>query len=273
MLMRKIFFILMNLVQVSAFAQITSSIPTSSSIANTSVSDLKHWSPFHNPACLSAKIIPQLGFIFENRYITTALAEKCLYLTYPVNHFVAAFSAMHQGFSLYHEILLGLSVSRNFSERFSLGVQFNYHTVYFAPSNAYYAIIYPQIGLIIPIENSFRLGFHVSNPFGSHIKGETQTKYLPAVFSLGCAYDFSPEFCWRFQADKEIRSNYRFASGFDYYMTNQTRFQLGAYIHEFLIPCMGFGFKLSPFTFDLLTELHPLLGLNTIAQIQYCINR
>ncbi len=271
--MKRIILFLLGFVQLPVYAQITSSLPASVSVANTSVSDTKNWTPFHNPAYLSTKIIPQMSVLFENRYIITTLATKCFSFIWPANHFVAAFSVAHHGFSLYHEILMGLTVARNFSDRFSLGLQFDYHTVYFAPSNKYYATVYPQIGLSVPFNDTFRVGFHVYNPFGSHIKGESQTKYLPAIFSLGCAYDFTPEFCWRFQTDKEMSSNYRFATAFDYRISNQTRFQLGAYAHEYLVSCLGFGFEFSPFTFDLSVELHPLLGLNSIAQLQYSFNR
>ncbi len=271
--MKRIILFLMSFVQLTVYAQITSALPASVSVANTSVSDTRNWAPFHNPAPLSTNTIPQLNILFENRYIITTLATKCFSFTWPANHFVVAFSAVHHGFSLYHEILMGLTFARNFSDRFSLGLQFDYHTVYFAPSNKYYATIYPQIGLSVPFNDAFRMGFHVYNPFGSHIKGELLTKYLPAIFSLGCVYDFNDEFSWRFQTDREMSSNYRFATGFDYRINKQTRFQLGVYAHEYLVSCMGFGYGFSPFSFDLSVELHPLLGLNTIAQLQYRFNR
>lgn len=271
--MKRIILFLMVIVHLSLYAQITPAFPASVSVANTSVSDLQNWTPFHNPASLSTKTVPQLCFLFENRYIITTLASKNVSFVLPANQFIAAFSATYHGFSLYHEILMGLTFARNFAERFSIGLQFNYHMVYFAPSNRYYATIYPQIGLTIPFNDAFRIGFHVFNPFGSHVRGELQTKYIPAVFSLGCAYDFSPEFSWRLQTDREMSSSYRFATGFDYLINKKARFQLGAYAHEFLIPCLGFGFGFSPFTFDLSVELHPLLGLNTIAQLQYSFNR
>lgn len=271
--MKRIILFLLGFVQLPVYAQITSALPASVSVASTSVSDSKNWTPFHNPAPLSTNIVPQLNILFESRYIITTLATKCFSFTWPANHFVTAFSVVHHGFSMYHEMLIGLTFARNFSDRFSFGLQFNYHTVYFASSNRYYAAIYPQIGLSVPFNDTFRFGFHVYNPFGSHIEGESQTKYLPAIFSLGCAYDFTPEFCWRFQTDKEMSSNYRFATAFDYRINNQTRFQLGVYVHEYLVPCMGFGYGFSSFSFDLSVELHPLLGLNTIAQLQYRFNR
>jgi hypothetical protein len=272
--MKRFFFLLMAFLPVFiSTAQIAYPIPSSVSVANTSVSDEKNWSPFHNPASLSVIPTPHIGALFENRYIITALATKSFYTVYPLKQFVTGFLCAHHGFSLYHEIMLGMAFARDFSGKFSLGIQFNYHSTFFASSNKYYGTVYPQIGLNIPVQDNFLIGCHIFNPFGSHIKGELLTKFVPAVYSLGCSYDFSPDLCWRFQADKELGSNYRVATGFDYSMHKQTRFQVGFYANGLLVPCLGFGFGFSPFTFDLVAELHPLLGLNTIAQLQYSLNR
>ncbi|MDD2283837.1 MAG: hypothetical protein PHQ11_00340 [Paludibacter sp.] len=272
--MKRIFFFLMALLPFSAlFDQIAYPVPSSVSVANTSVSDVKNRMPFHNPASFSASTMPQIVCSFENRYIITELATKSFLAIYPTKQFICGFSFAHHGFSLYHEIMMGMAFSRDFSGKFSLGMQFNYHTAYFASSNSYHATVYPQIGLNIPIEDHFLIGFHVFNPFGAHIKGELATKFVPSVFSLGCAYDFSQAFSWRFQADKELSSNYRVATGFDYAMTSHTRFQLGVYAAGFLVPCLGVGFGISYFTIDLVGELHPLMGLTTIVQLQLSFNK
>ena len=272
--MKRFFFFLMALLPVCiSFPQIAYPVPSSVSVANTSVADIKNMSPVHNPASLSACPAPTLGIFFENRYIITELATKSFFAAYPTHNFVSAFSCIHHGFSLYHEIILGMAFARDFSGKFSLGMQFNYHAAYFASTNSYHGTIYPQIGLHLPVDDNWIIGFHVFNPFGSHIKGESLTKFVPAVFSLGFAYDFSAELCWRFQADKELSSNYRIATAFDYSIDKKTRFQLGIYGGEYLVPCLGFGFVLRPFTFDLIAEIHPLLGLNTIAQLQFGLNK
>ena len=79
--MKRIILFLMSFVQLTVYAQITSALPASVSVANTSVSDTRNWTPFHNPAPLSTNTIPQLNILFENRYIITTLATKCFSFT------------------------------------------------------------------------------------------------------------------------------------------------------------------------------------------------
>ncbi len=268
--MKRVISLLMSYLFVNfGISQITHPHPSSSSIANTSVADANNWSAFQNPAPLSQLSLPQLEVMFENRYVITELSTKSFSIAYPTRHFVPGFSLTHFGFSLYHEMMLGVAFARDFSGKFSLGIQFTYHTAYFVSANRYHAAFYPQIGLNIPIHDDLIIGVHLFNPFGSNIKSELSTKRVPSIFSLGCSYHFIPELSWRFQAEKEISSNYRVATGFEYIMLNHTRFQLGMYVNEYLVSCLGVGFDLKPFSFDLCTELHPLLGLNTIARLTF----
>jgi len=266
--MKRIFFFLVSYLFVSMInAQVPYLFPSSTAVAGTSVAEIKSWSAFHNPAPLSELHHPQLFVQAENRYIITELSTKSLSIVYPVSHFVSAISFSHFGFSLYHEMLLGIAFARNFSGKFSLGMQFNYFTTYFLSSNSYHGTFFPQIGLNIPLNKNIQLGFHVFNPFQTNLKSDITTKRLPAIFSVGCAYDFSKNLVWRFQADKEISSNYRFATSFDYFLAEEVRFQTGIYGYDYLIPCLGFGYHTKNFTVDLIGELHPLLGLTTIAGI------
>ena len=250
-------------------AQIPYVFPSSTAIAGTSVADLKNWSAFYNPAPLSEITAPQLFAQVENRYIITELSTKSFSIAYPINHFVSGIAFTHFGFSLYHEMMLGLAFARTFSEKFNIGVQFNYLTAYFLSSNSYHGTVFPQIGLNFPLSKTFQLGFHIFNPFQTNLKSDITTKRLPAIFSLGYAYNFSENFVWRFQADKEISSNYRFATAFDYHLTDELRFQTGVYGYEYLIPSLGFGYQLNQFTIDLIAELHPLLGLTTLARLKF----
>jgi hypothetical protein len=268
--MKRISFFLMSYLFTYVInAQIPYLFPSSTTAAGASVADIKCWSAFHNPAPLAGVYSPQLYVQAENRYIITELSAKSFSIAYPSSQFVSAFSFSHFGFSLYHEMLLGIAFARNFSGKFSLGVQFNYFTTYFLSSNSYHGAFFPQIGLNIPLNKNIQLGFHVFNPFQTNVKSDLTTKRLPAIFSLGCASDFSENLVWRFQADKEISSNYRFATAFDYSLTEEVRFQTGIYGFEYLIPCLGFGYHLKNFSVDLITELHPLLGLTTLAGIKY----
>jgi hypothetical protein len=166
-------------------------------------------------------------------------------------------------------MILGIGFGRNFSDKFAMGVQFNYYTAYFNATNSYRGALLPQIGLSVKFSPNFNIGFNTFNPFQTSIRTEFVTKRLPSIFSLGSEYSFSTDLVWRTQIDKEVSSNYRFATGFEYQMLNQFNVKLGAYASDYLIPCLGVGFKTGSLHVDLNCESHPLLGINTLASIKY----
>ena len=266
---RTLIFLILFSVPKFLSSQITNIIPSSSSIAQTSVADSHNWSSFNNPAMLGYIEQPELGIHFENRYLLSELSTKSVQLGYSTNAVNAGLSLSYFGYSLYHEMIVGLGFARNFSDKFAMGVQFNYYTAFFAASNSYRGALLPQLGLSVRLSPAFSLGFHSFNPFQTNIDTELIIKRIPSVFSLGTEYYFAPELVWRTQVDKEVSSNYRFATGFEYRMLERMSVKLGAYGSDYLVPCLGVGFNSGRFLIDLNCELHPLLGLNTMAAVKY----
>lgn len=250
-------------------SQISNIIPSAASIANTAVADSRQWSAFNNPAEMGYAENTEIGCQFENRYLIPELSTKSLQVVLPSKLLNSGLSFSHFGYSRYHEMMIGIGFSRNFSNKFSIGLNFNYYTAFFNASNSYRGAFLPQVGLSVKLSPVFNLGFHSFNPFQSNIQTEFVTKRLPSIFSLGTEYFFSPELVWRTQIDKEISSNYRFATGFEYMMLEQLSVKVGAYGADYLIPCLGFGFNTGEVRFNVNCELHPLLGLNTMAFINY----
>jgi hypothetical protein len=251
------------------YSQISNVIPSSNAIAQTSAGDSHNWSAFNNPAMLGYVENPEIGIGYENRYQLSELSTKTGQLALPTSLMNVGFSFSHFGYSLYHEMLLGVGFARNFSDRFAMGMQFDYYTAFFTASNSYHGAFIPQVGLSVRLSSGFSLGFHSFNPFQVNIKTELITKRIPSIFSLGTECFLSPEIVWRTQVDKEMSSNYRFASGFEYQMLQNLKLKLGVYGSDYLVPCLGFGFKTGAFLVDLNCEQHPLLGLNTMAGIKY----
>lgn len=254
-------------------AQLASVLPTSVSVANTSVADTENWTAFANPANIAYVDEICFGFQYENRFLLSELSTKSLQFVVPSNIVNTAVSASYFGFSLYNEILAGLGFSRNFSNKFSLGLQFNYLTSYFKTSNRYFGSFFPQFGLNYSLSPNFHLGFSAYNPFQTVIKSPYSTRQLPSVFSLGGEYIFTPELVFRFQGDKELSSNYRLSCGAEYTMLNFLTVKGGIYHHGYLVPCFGFKSDLGSFSINLNTELHPLLGLVSLAAVQYSFKK
>ena len=254
---------------ICCFSQISSIIPSSVSIAQTSASDTHNWTAFNNTATLGYGEKMEIGIQFENRYLISQLSTKTVQFELPSNFVNTGLSFSHFGYSLYHEMIIGAGFARSFSDKFSLGVQFNYYMAYFNASNSYRGALLPQVGLSVKLSPSFNIGFNMFNPFQTNIETEYVTKRLASVFSLGSEYFFSPELVWRTQIDKEVSSNYRFATGFEYQMLQQFTIKLGAYGSDYFVSCLGLGFKTGLFRIDLNCELHPLLGLNPLTSVKY----
>lgn len=267
--MKKIILLTQVLIFQIVSAQITSILPQSVSIAQTSVADTHNWATFNNPAMLGYIQKPEIDIQFENRFFLSELSTKSVQLGFSSSIVNAGLSFSHFGYSLYHEMLLGLSFARNFSDKFSMGMQFVYYTAFFTASNSYRGALFPQVGISTRLTPTFTIGFNTFNPFQTNIQTEYTIKRLPSIFSLGTAYYFSSDLVWRTQIDKEVSSNYRFATGFEYQMLQNLNIKLGAYGSDFLVPCLGVGFNAGSFLVDLNCDLHPLLGLNTLASIKY----
>jgi hypothetical protein len=272
--MRKIVLFLISVfVSMGANSQLANVVPTPLSIAGTSVSNTEGWSSFQNPAILGYLPTTEIGIQYENRFLIHELSSKSVNIGLVSNSVTTGISFSHFGYSLYNEMLVGLGFARNFGDKLALGVQFNYYTAYFSASHTYRGAVFPQVGISYRFSPAFNVGFHTFNPIQSQLTTEFTVKRIPSLFSIGTEYNFSPELAWRIQLDKEVSSNYRLATGFEYQMLQSLTVKLGAYGSDYLTPCIGFGLKTGSFRIDLNCELHPLLGLTTMAGIKYSFSK
>lgn len=255
------------------FCQISPVTPSSLSIAGTSVADITEYAPFANPAHLGYVGATEVAAQYENRYLLSQLSTKSLYMALPTKLINVSFSGSYSGYKYYNEILFGVVFSRSFSNRFSIGVQLDYLTAYFAARNRYQGAFFPQVGLDVRLTEQINLSFSTFNPFQTHIVKENSLKKIPSVFSLGMQYCFSDDFRMRLQADKEISSLYTLAVGADYRIMNAFTAKIGFYDSGYLVPCVGVDAGLGSLVFGINGELHPLLGLVSIARLKYVFKK
>lgn len=271
--MRRFFLLFSLFLSFLVSAQPTPILPSPVSIAGTSVADTRSWNTFSNPAILGYNSTSVLGIHYENRFLISELSGKSVDFSLSSSLVNTGLSFSYFGYSLYHEMIGGLTLARNFSDHFAMGVQLNYYTAFFASTNSYRGAFLPNIGLSVKFSPVFSLGFSSFNPFQFNIHTEYLIKRIPSVFSLGTEYFFSPELVWRTQVDREISSNFRFATGFEYQMIENLSVKVGAYGSDYLVPCLGMGIFYKRLMLDLNCELHPLLGLNTLASVRFRLGK
>lgn len=267
---QSLFFLFLT-ISLGCFSQIAPVVHSPASIANTSVAELNEWNAFHNLPALAHIEKMEFAMQYENRYMLKELSTKSVQAGFNIGFANLGIGFSHHGYSVYHEMLAGLGIARNFGDKFSMGVQFDYYTAYFHASDGgkYRGTVLAQFGIASTIFPKLTVGFHTFNPFQANIKTEFTEKRIPSIFSIGANYTFAENLKWLTQIDKEVSSNYRFATGFEYRMIKELTVKLGAYGSDYLVPALGFGLHLGSFHFNLNGELHPILGLNTIANLKY----
>ncbi|MDR3273403.1 MAG: hypothetical protein LBT29_07985 [Flavobacteriaceae bacterium] len=262
------FFILCFTVQIQA--QKTTVIPSTIVGGNAAVAYCENWLPFQNPAALGN--VQKIGFalIYENRYITKELANKVLNVWFPTKYINVGGSFSHFGYSEYNEMITALTFARKFSEKFSLGLEFDYYTVYLSASKHYKGAFTTQIGASVAITDEFSLAFNAFNPVFSKIKTEYAEQPLPTVFSIGSLYRIKGTVDWLVQFDKEIATPLRWATGFEYAI-NEKQFviRLGAYGYDSFVPTFGAGIRVADFKFDINADYNSVLGFSLIGRLAY----
>jgi hypothetical protein len=241
------------------------------SAGGTSATDTSRPALFQNPALPSYASVPYLYTEYESRYGITELASKGLRFAYPFSHFTTTLDFRYTGFSAYHEMIGGLGFSRNFGTKFSMGLQLMVESRYSVESNRYYLALYPHWGLTVPLSDILMLGVVVMNPFQSTMKYNSEKRRLPSVYSLGLNYKFTDELCWRLQADQEISNQLRWGTAFEFEMLQCIRVQTGVHYNDFFVPELGLGFKLKKLQFDLVTTLHPQLGITLAGGLSFLL--
>ena len=272
-MMKKLYIIFLLIIPIVGIinAQIAPVVPSSTSIANAAVAAQDDWSAFQNTAALAHIDKLEIAMQYENHSMIKEMSWKSAQAGINAKYVNVGVSFSYFGYSLYNEMIAGIGLARNFGDKFSMGLQFYYYSAYFSmgEENRYRSALLPQMGISSRIFPNFTVGFNAFNPFQTNIKTTYTEKRIPSIYSIGTNYEFANNLVWLAQIDKEVSSNYRFATGFEYSMLQQLTVKLGAYRTDYLVPCFGVGLHLDHLYFSLNGELHPQLGLNTMANLKY----
>lgn len=254
-----------------AFGQISPIVPSSTSIAGAAVAVQNDWNAFQNPSALGHIDRAEVSIQYENKFMISELSTKSIQAGFNAKYVNIGLAYAYHGYSIYNEMIVGLAMARNFGNKFSIGMQFDYYTAYFAAhdESQYRGTVLGQIGISALLTPKLTVGFHTFNPFQTNIKATYGEKRIPSIFSIGTNYQLADNLRWLTQIDKEASSDFRFASGVEYTMLKAFTVKIGAYGSSFLVPAMGVGVKWNKIQFQLNGELHPILGLNSLAQLKY----
>jgi hypothetical protein len=271
--MKRVFtFLVLFSIIFAVVSQTTNLFSTGTSIAQTFVADKQQWNQAVNPANIGYSTFVQTSINYQNRFLLSQLATKSVSVIFPLSEINVASGLSYYGYSQYHEMLLSIGAGKSFSGHFALGLQADYQCVFNPALGAYVGAFFIQSGTTINLSKSFNLSISVFNPTQNKIKLQSIDLSIPTVYSIGTAWQLTPEFVWRTQVDKEASTYYRFATGADYKLIQTICLKIGIYKIDTFVPCMGIRLEVSKMIIDLDTEVHPQLGINVIGGLRFNIN-
>lgn len=240
----------------------------SNAAAQASTAYTEQWTAYCNPAILSTVNTYKIAANYVNRFQLKELSTTSISASIPTKLATFGLALSHFGYSQYNEIQGGIAVARNFTDRFHVGMQFNYYAVLLSPTEGYKRTVIAQIGIISKISDALFIGFHTYNPAQTNIELELTKKRIPSIFSLGASYYFSDKLLWLAQLDKEIDYPLQWRSGFEYRIVKELSLKMGGYGNPF-VPNLGVSVFIKQLQIDLNFERNPTLGINSICGLSY----
>lgn len=243
-------------------------IPQTYAAGNASVARIGDWLPFHNPALMEGIHQYTVSLLYQNRFNLKELSTEAASLLIPFNNIQVGFSTAHFGFSSYSETLIGLAAAHTFDKFLTIGIQINYYVVQDGFTERNKGILIPQIGLLTEISPQCYIGFSTYNPTRQQIHYSLETRDIPSVFNLGTSYLFSKQFIGLAELSKTINAALQWRFGFEYNPIDMLSVRLGGYGSP-LVSTLGMGLKIKPFCVNVNFERHPILGISSVAGLQY----
>ena len=227
-------------------------------MGNAAVSLYDFWAVSHNQAGLARLQNMAAGVYFENRFLIEELSFGAGAFAYPTPSGVVAFSFTYFGFDLYNESKMGLAYSRDFGERFSAGLQLNYHHVSIAGDYGSKGGITFEAGVIYQILPELSIGTHLFNPTRTKT-ADFANERIPTIFRTGLSYTFSEKVIVVAEAEKSVNYPVVFRAGVEYRLIESVSVRGGIGTRP-TTNAFGFGLEWGNLMIDIAASFHHVLG-------------
>lgn len=231
--------------------------------AYSAESDL--WSVQHNQAGLGFYPKLTFGLHHENKFATPDYNLHAAALTIPVNAGTFGVSYSYFGFTAYNESKVGLAFGKKFGEKFSAGVQLNYHYNFIMESFGNRNALSFEGGIQFRPANFIKLGAHLFNPTRSRISYNQDT--IPTVFRTGLSITPLESLNLLFQLEKRLDQNLRIQSGLEYQLLESLYLRAGIMTDPFT-STFGLGYEINRISADIAFSRHPILGFTPHFSLQ-----
>ncbi len=227
-------------------------------MGNAAVTLYDLWAVSHNQAGLAGIENIVAGIYMENRFLIPELNFGAGAVAMPAAGGVFGLSFTHFGYSLYNENKVGLSYSRFFGEKFSAGVQLNYHHLSIGSDYGSKSTMTVELGAIYEVIDNLHIGFHLFNPTMTKV-ADYDNERIPTIMRGGFSYTFSDQVIFVFETEKDISLDAVYKAGIEYHIIEPIYLRAGIGTNP-TANSFGFGLVLGNFHLDLSSSYHHVLG-------------
>lgn len=228
------------------------------------------WSGFHNQAGLAHLESFSAGVFAENRFAMKELGDKGVTIGLPVRNGAFGINYRSFGYSAFSNSKAGLAYAMKLTDKFSLGVQLNYHAIRIGENYGKAQTFSIEGGFLYQMSEQLSVAGHIYNPTRAKL-AEFNDERIPSLFRFGLGYKFSDKVRMNGEVRKASDAKANLRVGLEYWVIEPLAIRAG-FGTDPARYTFGFGYRLKDFQLDFAAGYHLLLGFTPQLSLTYSMN-
>lgn len=196
---------------------------------------------------------------YRQPFLIDGYADKALAVVVPTALSNFGFGIQQKGFLDYHETRLGLAMARNFDEKISVGLQFDYFMIDFPEQGRSRGTFFIEFGLLYQPKQNLSFGLHIFNPSNASIESLNFISHLPFIAVAGVVFKPSDHLLISNAAEYSVNTRLNISLGIEYQFSDHFFLRCGI-SGEPVHHSVGIGYKWNVITIDFAMMHHETLG-------------
>lgn len=242
-----------------------------SAMAGTALSNEDVWSGFHNQAGLAHLEGLSAGVFVENRFAMKELGDKGLTIAMPFRNSAIGINYRSLGYSAFSNSKAGLAYSMKLAEKFSLGIQLNYHAVRIGENYGNANTVSFEGGFLYKMTDKLSIAGHIFNPTRAKL-ADFNDERIPSLMRFGLGYKFSEKVRMNAEVRKASDAKASLRAAIEYWVIEPLAIRAG-FGTDPARYTFGFGYRLKEFQLDVAAGYHLMLGFTPQLSLTYSMSK
>lgn len=236
-------------------------------IGVNSVAISNAYSANNNQAATAFLEAPAFGLYYLNNYTTLGINTFAASGAYPVKNGAVGLTMNYSGYNAYNETKVGISYAQQLAKFLSISAQLDLLSLRVQGLGSKTIPTF-EIGIFAKPSEELTLGAHIYNPLKLKLDEESG-ELLSSLFRLGASYRIRKKALISVEFSKNIRENYSFRAGIEYFVIDKLCLRVG-FSTEPILGSFGIGIVLKEsLRIDIASTYHQQLGFSPQIGISY----